>query len=150
MYVDSVNGNLIPILFNLVVQVIIYLISLPPSVKSCQVKPGGESLIAAGSWCPGKNELAAIRANILRNPNRLRQVISEPEFVQWFGAAERPPDGERSNIFGMEDELKVAPKGIDKNHKCICLSFHCLPFFNSLLCRDIDLLKCRSFAVVHR
>ncbi|KAF9488477.1 hypothetical protein BDN71DRAFT_1457157 [Pleurotus eryngii] len=96
------------------------------------VIPGGESLIAAGSWCPGKNELAAIRANILRNPNRLRQVISEPEFVEWFGAAERPPDGERSNIFGMEDELKVAPKGIDKNHK------------------DIDLLKCRSFAVVHR
>ncbi|KAL4260269.1 Conserved hypothetical protein CHP02453 [Pleurotus pulmonarius] len=96
------------------------------------VKPGGESLIAAGSWCPGKNELATIRANILRSPNRLRQVISKPEFVQWFGAAAPSADGERSNIFGMEDELKVAPKGIDKNHK------------------DIDLLKCRSFAVVHR
>ncbi|KAJ8701795.1 hypothetical protein PTI98_000548 [Pleurotus ostreatus] len=133
MYVDSVNGSLIPVLYYFVVQVIIYLISLPLSVESYgEVKPGGESLIAAGSWCPGKNELAAIRANVLRNPNRLRQVISEPEFVRWFGAAERPPDGERSNIFGMEDELKVAPKGIDKNHK------------------DIDLLKCRSFAVVHR
>ncbi|KAF4604597.1 hypothetical protein EYR40_003371 [Pleurotus pulmonarius] len=113
-------------------QVIIYLISLSLSIQLFQVKPGGESLIAAGSWCPGKNELATIRANILRSPNRLRQVISEPEFVQWFGAAKCSPDGERSNIFGMEDELKVAPKGIDKNHK------------------DIDLLKCRSFAVVHR
>jgi hypothetical protein len=34
------------------------------------------------------------------------------------------------NIFGREDELKNAPKGIAKDHK------------------DIDLLKCRSFAVV--
>ncbi|KAL1739352.1 hypothetical protein HDZ31DRAFT_49525, partial [Schizophyllum fasciatum] len=58
--------------------------------------------------------------------------ISAPEFVEHFGEAKRQPKGERSNIFGMEDELKVAPKGIDKNH------------------RDIDLLKCRSFAVVER
>jgi len=38
----------------------------------------------------------------------------------------------RSSIFGRDDELKVAPKGIDKSHP------------------DIDLLKCRSFAVVYR
>ena len=25
------------------------------------VKPGGESLIAAGSWCPARNELATMR-----------------------------------------------------------------------------------------
>lgn len=36
------------------------------------------------------------------------------------------------NIFGREDELKNAPKGIAKDHK------------------DIDLLKCRTFAVVKR
>ncbi|KAG5221527.1 Thiamine pyrophosphokinase [Salix suchowensis] len=132
-------------------QVIIYFISLSLSVKSSQVIPGGESLIAAGSWCPGKNELAAIRANILRNPNRLRQVISEPEFVEWFGAAERPPDGERSNIFGMEDELKVAPKGIDKTTSAFAfLFFASAVCLTTCPCRDIDLLKCRSFAVVHR
>ncbi|TFY75950.1 hypothetical protein EWM64_g8063 [Hericium alpestre] len=43
-----------------------------------------------------------------------------------------PKPGKRQSVFGMEDELKVAPKGVDKNHK------------------DIDLLKCRSFAVIHR
>jgi len=96
------------------------------------VKPGNESIIAAGSWCPGKNELATIRINIQRNPQRLRNVIASPEFVKFFGKAKPHPKGERQNIFGMEDELKVAPKGIEKDHK------------------DIDLLKCRSFAVVHR
>lgn len=30
-----------------------------PMVRT--VKPGGESLIAAGAWCPGKNELQTIR-----------------------------------------------------------------------------------------
>ncbi|KAI0719799.1 hypothetical protein C8T65DRAFT_635198 [Cerioporus squamosus] len=96
------------------------------------VKPGNQSLIAAGSWCPGKNELATIRNNIKRSSRRLRQVISTPDFEALFGPARPHPKGERQNIFGMEDELKVAPKGVDKTHK------------------DIDLLKCRSFAVVYK
>ncbi|TFK84362.1 hypothetical protein K466DRAFT_527456 [Polyporus arcularius HHB13444] len=95
-------------------------------------KPDGQSLIAAGSWCPGKNELATIRNNIKRSSRRLRQVISAPDFEALFGPAHPHPKGERQNIFGMEDELKVAPKGVDKTHK------------------DIDLLKCRSFAVVYK
>ncbi|KAI8989033.1 hypothetical protein BD414DRAFT_485771 [Trametes punicea] len=97
-----------------------------------EVKPGGESLIAAGSWCPGKNELQTIRNNLLRSSRRLRRIISAPEFEALFGPARPHPKGARQNIFGFEDELKVAPKGIDKTHK------------------DIDLLKCRSFAVVHK
>ncbi|KAK2462552.1 hypothetical protein APHAL10511_005522 [Amanita phalloides] len=96
------------------------------------VNPGNESIIAAGLWCPGKNELATIRSNILNDSQPLRDVISSPEFESYFGKAENPPKGERQNIFGREDELKVAPKGIDKDH------------------HDIDLLKCRSFAVIHR
>jgi hypothetical protein len=36
---------------------------------------------------------------------------------------------QRRNVFGREDELKVAPKGVAKDHK------------------DIDILKLRSFAV---
>ncbi|KZT08078.1 uncharacterized protein LAESUDRAFT_724064 [Laetiporus sulphureus 93-53] len=95
-------------------------------------EPGGESLIAAGTWCPGKNELATIRSNILRSSTRLRSLISSPEFVRYFGEPRPHPRGERQNIFGMQDELKVAPKGIEKTHK------------------DIDLLKCRSFAVIYR
>ncbi|KAL7284737.1 hypothetical protein ACG7TL_002043 [Trametes sanguinea] len=96
------------------------------------LKPGGESLIAAGAWCPGKNELQTIRNNLLRSSRRLRSVISAPEFEALFGPARPHPKGARQNIFGLEDELKVAPKGIEKTHK------------------DIDLLKCRSFAVVHK
>jgi len=96
------------------------------------VKPGNETILAAGSWCPNKNELATIRSNIQRNSRRLRTIISSPEFVRFFGEAKPHPEGERQNIFGMDDELKVAPKGIPKDHK------------------DIDLLKCRSFAVSHR
>jgi hypothetical protein len=53
-------------------------------------------------------------------------------------------------VFGLEDELKVAPKGIDKGHKCVL--YLVLFAFNTdsvklMLRRDIDLLKCRSFAV---
>ncbi|PIL28783.1 hypothetical protein GSI_08827 [Ganoderma sinense ZZ0214-1] len=61
-----------------------------------------------------------------------RDVISSPEFEALFGPAKPRPNGGRQNIFGSEDELRVAPKGVDKTHK------------------DIDVLKCRSFAVVHR
>ncbi|KAK0226471.1 hypothetical protein IW262DRAFT_1362217 [Armillaria fumosa] len=91
-------------------------------------KPGGESLFAGGLWCPGRNELATIRTSIKRNSSQLRDIISSPEFVKYFG---EPKPGKRNNIFGRDDELKVAPKGVDKDHP------------------DIDLLKCRSFAVIH-
>ncbi|PBK86992.1 hypothetical protein ARMGADRAFT_1017025 [Armillaria gallica] len=92
------------------------------------LKPGGESLFAGGLWCPGRNELATIRTNIKHNSSQLRDIISSPEFVKYFG---EPKPGKRNNIFGRDDELKVAPKGVDKDHP------------------DIDLLKCRSFAVIH-
>ncbi|KAI1786357.1 hypothetical protein LXA43DRAFT_1034094 [Ganoderma leucocontextum] len=96
------------------------------------LKPNGESLIAAGSWCPGRNELATMRSNLQHSSRRLRQMISSPEFEGLFGPAQPHPNGGRQNIFGAEDELKVAPKGVDKTHK------------------DIDILKCRSFAVAYR
>ncbi|PCH36828.1 hypothetical protein WOLCODRAFT_92144 [Wolfiporia cocos MD-104 SS10] len=96
------------------------------------VEPGNESLIAAGAWCPGKNELATIRSNLLRSSARLRRIIAAPEFVRFFGEPRPRPGGARQSLFGREDELKVAPKGVDKTHP------------------DIDLLKCRSFAVIHQ
>ncbi|KAF5328297.1 hypothetical protein D9758_017989 [Tetrapyrgos nigripes] len=79
-------------------------------------RPGGQSLLAAGLWCPGKNELATIRSNLLRSSARLRRVISHPDFVKFFGEPKPDPKGDRQNIFGGEDELKVAPKGVDKGH----------------------------------
>ena len=54
-----------------------------------------------------------------------RQIISTPTFVKHFGDP-TPTDGkgdvaerERTSIFGREDELKVAPKGIPKDHKYV-------------------------------
>ena len=83
------------------------------------VKPGGESLLAAGTWCPGKNELATIRSHIQRSSSRLRRIINAPIFVKNFGPAKPTSKGKggRQNIFGRDDELKTAPKGIPKDHK---------------------------------
>ncbi|GAA5910738.1 DUF2461 domain-containing protein [Sporobolomyces salmoneus] len=95
------------------------------------ISPGGRSILAAGCWKPDTNELKAIRQAILDNPKRLRDVIAEKEFVELYGKPESMKDGGRRSIFGREDQLKNAPKleGVDKTHP------------------DIDLLKCRSFAV---
>jgi hypothetical protein len=57
------------------------------------------------------------RSHILRNPSRLRKIISSPKFVKHFGEPKPHPKGESQNIFGRDDELKVAPKGIGKDHK---------------------------------
>ncbi|KDQ09205.1 hypothetical protein BOTBODRAFT_117451 [Botryobasidium botryosum FD-172 SS1] len=96
--------------------------------KFAGLKPGG-SFLAGGGWQCEQSQLGNIRTNILRNPSRLRQVISAPAFVELFGEAKPHPKGKRQNIFGHEDALKVAPKGVDKTHK------------------DIDLLKLRTWVV---
>lgn len=101
------------------------------------VEPENGTFIAAGAWCPGKNELQTIRQcsvrllvpsklltcfhrhNLLRSSARLRQIISSTEFTGLFGEAKPHPQGERRNVFGREDELKVAPKGVDKNHPLV-------------------------------
>ncbi|KZV85416.1 hypothetical protein EXIGLDRAFT_623116, partial [Exidia glandulosa HHB12029] len=97
------------------------------------VKPGG-SLFAAGLWDPAKDSLATIRHvhHLTRNPQEFRDIISAADFVEFFGEATPHPKRERQNVFGADDELKNAPKGVDKKHK------------------DIDLLRLRSFAVIHR
>nr|KIR45255.1 hypothetical protein I312_05588 [Cryptococcus bacillisporus CA1280] len=96
------------------------------------ISPNGRSLLAGGIWAPDKNQTASIRHQTLTEEGRtrFRQVIEEKEFVRWFGEA-KEKNGERRNVFGHDDALKVAPKGVDKAH------------------RDIDLLKLRTVAVVH-
>jgi uncharacterized protein (TIGR02453 family) len=98
------------------------------------ISPNGHSLLAAGVWQPGKDELATMRQNILHSPEKLRDCISRPQFVDLFGPPNPGPKGKRQNVFGHDDALKVAPKigGVDKTHK------------------DIDLLKLRSVAVVKK
>lgn len=99
--------GLLPLTINLILEPFALLWSI--------VVPGG-TFIAAGTQCE-KEQIANIRANILRNPSRLRKVISAPEFVEMFGEPNPHSKGERQNIFGHLDTLKVAPKGVDKNHK---------------------------------
>ena len=60
-----------------------------------------------------------VRSNILRSPRRLREIISAPEFVRYFGEPKPNARDGRSSIFGREDELKNAPKGIAKDHPCV-------------------------------
>ncbi len=96
-----------------------------------QISPNQKSILACGIWQPGKNELQTIRHHLHTEPERFRQTIGHPDFVRSFGAAKPHPKGKRQNVFGHEDALKVAPKGVEKGHK------------------DIDLLKLRSVAVVH-
>ncbi|TKY89097.1 hypothetical protein EX895_001628 [Sporisorium graminicola] len=110
------------------------------------IKPGGRSFFAAGRWQPEREDLAVIRQHILDDTpeaKALKAAVSEPTFVKWFGAPKgqakvkakgksQPVPG-RCNLWGGDDELKVAPKiaGVDKTHK------------------DIDWLKLRSFCVTH-
>lgn len=63
--------------------------------------------------------LFLVRNNILRSSKRLRDIISSPAFVKLFGEAKPNPKGGRRNVFGFEDELKTAPKGINKAHKFV-------------------------------
>lgn len=67
--------------------------------------------------CRNHGFYSLLRSNILRNPSRLRDLISAHAFVKLFGEPKPHPKGQRRNIFGMEDELKVAPKGVGKDHK---------------------------------
>ena len=114
------------------------------------IKPGGRSFFAAGRWQPEREDLATIRQHILDNTREakaLRAAVSDPVFVKWFGApkgqvetkgkakkSKTQPQQQRCNLWGGDDELKVAPKiaGVDKTHK------------------DIDWLKLRSFCVIHK
>lgn len=80
------------------------------------IKPNNLSVIAGGAWQPERQDLANIRASILRSPARLRAVIADPVFVKYFGKPEPHSEGKKQSIFGGEDQLKVAPKGVDKDH----------------------------------
>jgi len=84
-----------------------------------QIGPGGGSLLAAGCWQPQTEQLKSIRQAILRDPQQLRDAISEKEFVKLYGKPEPRKDGGRQSIFGLSDQLKNSPKleGVDKNHK---------------------------------
>lgn len=57
-----------------------------------------------------------LRANVQLDPTPLRDVIGAPAFVELFGEAKPHPKGLRRNVFGNDDQLKVSPKGVAKDH----------------------------------
>lgn len=83
------------------------------------LQPGNKTTLAAGCWCPGKDELATLRQAIIADSQPLRKVISRPAFVKLFGEPQKPKEeGVRSSLWGHGEELKNAPKieGVKKDH----------------------------------
>ena len=68
----------------------------------------GKSFVGGGFWEPNKEDLLRIRKEIALDDSELRQIISNPTFVQLFGGL-------------VGEELKTAPKGFDKEHPAIDL-----------------------------
>ncbi|BFZ57879.1 hypothetical protein PYCC9005_004934 [Savitreella phatthalungensis] len=85
------------------------------------VEPNGLTQLNCGVWMPEAEDLRKIRRFIMRRPAKLMEVVEGDGFVQFFGG--------RKAITSTENQLKTAPKGVDKSHK------------------DIDLLKCKTFRV---
>jgi uncharacterized protein (TIGR02453 family) len=63
----------------------------------------GENFMAAGIYEPSAEQLAKIRQEIDYNPQPLKDIIFEPEFVKMFGKMEG-------------NQLKTTPKGYPKDH----------------------------------
>ena len=79
-----------------------------------------ESYMGSGYWHPSSKILKSIRDAIDYDGDSLKKILAKKSFIAQFGGL-------------IEDEvLKTAPKGYSQNHK------------------HIDLLRRKSFAVVHR
>ena len=63
----------------------------------------GEIFVGGGMWHPEPPRLAAFRAAVVRDPQAIRAVVEDPEFVHWFGSI----GGER---------LKRVPAGFPPDH----------------------------------
>jgi len=78
-----------------------------------------ESFMGGGYWHPSSQELKSIREAIDYDGEEFRKILNKPSFKKTFGVL-------------MDDApLKMAPKGFSLDH------------------RHIDLLKHRSFVVMH-
>lgn len=74
------------------------------------VEPGG-SFVAGGFWAPNSPDLKRMREDIAFDDKPLRQIISDPVFVETFGALKG-------------DAVKTAPKGFSREHPAIDLLRH--------------------------
>jgi len=74
------------------------------------VEPGG-SFLAGGFWAPSSPDLKRMREDIAFDDKPLRQIISDPVFVETFGELKG-------------DAVKTAPKGFSREHPAIDLLRH--------------------------
>jgi uncharacterized protein (TIGR02453 family) len=81
----------------------------------------GKSMIAGGAYMPPNPWLSAIRENISDEPERFIRIISDKNFIKYFGQLEG-------------DKLKSAPKGYTSDHPLIDL----LKFKSYLVTNDVD------------
>jgi uncharacterized protein (TIGR02453 family) len=79
----------------------------------------GKSFLAGGMWMPPASQLGAIRQEIDYNTKEFKKIISNKDFVKYFGGLDQ------------EGKLQSAPKGYAKDHP------------------SIELLKLKSYIVVH-
>jgi len=68
----------------------------------------GNSFIEGGFWKPNDDDLKRIRKEFELDDSEIREIMSTPDFIKYFGTIEG-------------EELKTAPKDFDKNHKAIDL-----------------------------
>ncbi len=73
-------------------------------------EPGG-SFLAGGFWAPNSPDLKRMREDIAFDDKPLRQIISDPVFVETFGELKG-------------DAVKTAPKGFSREHPAIDLLRH--------------------------
>jgi len=100
------------------------------------VEPAGNSMIAGGAYIPSKPWLSAIREKIDEKGDRLLKIISQKDFVEYFGEIE----GEK---------LRSAPKGYPKDHPYIDLLKH-KSFLAASLISDKDIVSNGCFDFIIR
>jgi uncharacterized protein (TIGR02453 family) len=64
----------------------------------------GEMYVGGGMWHMDRPRLEAFRTSVLNDPDRVREALEDPAFVDWF-------DGARGH-----DELKRFPPGYPQDH----------------------------------
>ncbi len=68
----------------------------------------GNNFVGGGFWGPSAPDLKKMRMSIAEYEKEFRKIISDKNFVKYFGEL-------------RGDQLKTAPKGIDKEHSAIDL-----------------------------
>lgn len=72
------------------------------------IEPNGKSFVGGGFWGPNKEDLARIREEIALDDSELRTIISDKNFIEYFGELKG-------------EQLKTAPKGYPKDHEAVDL-----------------------------